>query len=230
MSETMSRMTSETMPERPTESRRQIDAMLFKPVPGGFLCRAPNPWIFGHAEHYVVDAQQKAELLRILVAPRPVLRIMVILAGLVAWCAGMATIGWAFSGHENPTTGDTAIMIAATIAALFLALHVALRYKRRRMQPILAAATPSAAQITRGDMRAAINRTTSLRSAVIATAVWGFAAAAQALSLVVRNARHPMFSDAQSCISVFVVVMSLVLMVRFAAIAIGKLRQRVTLP
>jgi hypothetical protein len=115
-----------------SESRRQIEAMLFKPVPGGFVYRAPNPWIFGRADHYVVNEQQKAELLRIVVAPRPLIRVAVIVAGVLLWGVAMGTVGWAFSGHEDPTVGDAVVMIVATFAALFLALHLALRRQLRR--------------------------------------------------------------------------------------------------
>jgi hypothetical protein len=123
-----------------SESRRQIEAMLFKPVPGGFVYRAPNPWIFGRADHYVVNEQQKAELLRILVARHPLVRVAVIVAGFLLWGVAMGTVGWTFSGHEDPTVIDAVIMIVATFAALFLALHLALRRKLRRMQAILVAA------------------------------------------------------------------------------------------
>jgi hypothetical protein len=208
-----------------SESRRQIDAMLFKPVPGGFLYRAPNPWIFGRADHYLVSEPQKAELLAMLVAPRPRLRLAVIFAGLLLWGVGIGIVVCGISGHEDPTVGDVAIMIGATVAALFAALHLALRRKLHRMRPILAAATPTSAAITQCEIRAAINRTTSLRSAVIVMATSAFGCAAQIFALVIRNARHPLFSDVQSGLSVFLAVLCAVLLVRYAVMALGKARQ-----
>src|SRR5262249_22217747 len=154
-----------------SETRRQIDAMLFKPVPGGFIYRAPNPWIFGRADHYVVNEQQKAELLGMLVARRPLLRIAVIIAGVLLWGVAIGTVGWAFAGHEDPTAGDVVIMVIATLAALFLALHLALRHKLRRVEPILAAATRTTATIMSGEIRAAISRTTSLKTALVVVAL-----------------------------------------------------------
>jgi hypothetical protein len=198
--------------------------MLFKPVPDGFIYRAPNPWIFGRADHYVVDEQQKAALLGLLVAPRPVLRMAVIVAGVLLWGAAMGTAGWAFSGHEDPTAGDAVIMIVTTIAALFLALHLALRRKLRQVQPILAAATRTTATITSGDIRAAMNRTTSFRTASVVAALSAFGGAAQVFSLVIRNARHPLFSDVQSDLSVFLLVLCAIMLVRYGALAIGKVR------
>jgi hypothetical protein len=39
-----------------------MENALFKPVPGGYLYRAPNPWLFGAARYYVVSDAQKLEL------------------------------------------------------------------------------------------------------------------------------------------------------------------------
>jgi hypothetical protein len=208
-----------------SESRRQIDAMLFKPVPGGFIYRAPNPWIFGHANHYIVSEQQKSELLEMLVAPRPLLRGGVVIVGVLLWGAAMGTIGWAFSGHEDPTVGDAVIMILVTFAALFLALHLTLRNKLRRMQPILAAATPTTAVITSGDIHAAIRKTTSFKSAMVGGAMCAFGCAAQIFSLVIRNPHHPLFSDVQSGLSVFLLVLSGSMAAGFFVRAKGTLRQ-----
>jgi hypothetical protein len=208
-----------------SESRRQIDAMLFKPVPGGFIYRAPNPWIFGRADHYVVNEQQRAEVLGMLVAPRPLLRLAVIVAGALLWGAAMGTVGWAFSGHEDPTFGDAVVMIVMTFAALFLALHLALRRRLRQVQPILAAATRTTAAITSGEIRAAISKTTSFKTAVVVAAMSAFGCAAQIFSLVIRNSRHPLFSDVQSDLSLFLFVFCAIMVVRYVALAIGKVRQ-----
>ncbi len=208
-----------------SESRCQIDAMLFKPVPGGFVYRAPNPWIFGRADHYLVDERQKAELLATLVAPRPLLRLAAVAAGVLVWGAAMGTLGWAVSGHPDPTVGDAAIMLGATFAALFLAPHLALRRKLRRVQPILAAATRTTAVITSREIRVAMRKTTSFKTAVFVMAMSAFAGAAQIVSLVVRNPRHPLFSDVQSDLSVLLLVLCAVMVVRYGALALGKARR-----
>jgi hypothetical protein len=208
-----------------SENRRQIEAMLFKPVPGGFIYRAPNPWIFGRANHYIVNEQQKAELLGMLVAPRPLLRLTFIVAGVLLWGVAMGTVGWAISGHEDPAVGDAVIMIVMTFAALFLVLHLALRRKLGRMQPILVAATHTTAAITSGEISAAINKTTSFKTAVVVVAMSAFGCGAQMFSLVIRNSRHPLFSDVQSDLSVFLLILCAVMMVRYFTLAIGKVRQ-----
>jgi len=208
-----------------SENRRQIEAMLFKPVPGGFIYRAPNPWIFGYANHYLVTEAQKAELLRIVVAPRPMLRLAAIVALVLLWVVA-ATVVWAFSGHDDPTAGDAIIMAIATFSAMFLAIHFALRRKLHQVQPILAHARRTTATITSREMRSAINKTISLKTAGIVGAIWAFGCAAQVFSLVVRNPRHPLFSDVQSDISAFLVAVSAVMVIRYLRLVIGKMRQK----
>jgi hypothetical protein len=49
--------------------------------------------------------------------------------------------------------------------------------------------------------------------------------AGQIFSLVIRNARHPLFSDVQSDLSVFLLVLGAVLTLRYLALAIAKVEQ-----
>jgi len=39
-----------------------MEELTFRPVEGGFLYRAPNPWLIGRFRHYFVNAEQKATL------------------------------------------------------------------------------------------------------------------------------------------------------------------------
>src|SRR5262249_19282971 len=39
-----------------------MEELTFRPVEGGFLYRAPSPWVFGRYRHYFLDAEQKATL------------------------------------------------------------------------------------------------------------------------------------------------------------------------
>ena len=39
-----------------------MEQLSFKPVPKGFVYRAPNPWLFGPGRHYVVSEPQRAAL------------------------------------------------------------------------------------------------------------------------------------------------------------------------
>jgi hypothetical protein len=207
-----------------SENRRQIAATMFRPVPGGFIYRAPNPWVFGRGNHYIVNEQQRAELLAILVSPPPLLRLAVVVVGVLLWGLAMGTIGSAFSGHEGPTVGDAVIMIVMTFAVLFLALHLAIRSKLRRVQPILAAATLTTTAITLAEIRVAMNQTTSVKTALAVAAMFIFGCAAQIAGLVIRNPQHPLFSDVQSDLSVFLLLLCTAMAARSLALAFAKIR------
>ena len=38
--------------------------IIFKPVPGGYVYRIPNAWVFGSGVHLLVDERQKAAIIR----------------------------------------------------------------------------------------------------------------------------------------------------------------------
>jgi len=159
-----------------SDNRRQIEAMLFKPVPGGFIYRAPNPWILGYANHYLVNEAQKAELLRIVVAPRPILRLATIVALVLWWVVAMATVAWAFSGHDDPTAVDAVIMSIATFAAMFLATTLRAAAQTSAGATDARSCDAATAIITSREMRSAVNKTTSLKTAVIVGAIWPWGA------------------------------------------------------
>jgi hypothetical protein len=208
-----------------SENRSQIEAMLFKPVPGGFIHRAPNPWIFGRADHYIVTEAQKADILDVIVARRPFLQVAVITVAMLLWGAGLGTLFWLSSGHEDPTGTDLAIMILLTLGALFVALHLAIRRKAHRLQPILAGAPRTSERITPAELRKSIVKSVPLKAAVWIGVLWTFGGVCQIFALVIRNARHPLFGDAQSFLSLFLVVLSGLLAARYFNMAIGRARR-----
>jgi hypothetical protein len=93
------------------------------------------------------------------------------------------------------------------------------------VQPILAAATPTTEAITSAEMLAAMNQTTSFKTTLVVAAAFIFGCAGQITSLVVRNARHPLFSDVPSDVSVFLLLLCAAMAVRSLAQAFGKMRQ-----
>ena len=51
---------------KPSDS---LKGALFRAVPGGWVFRSPNPWVFGDTPHYLVNDAQKAQI-EAIVAPR----------------------------------------------------------------------------------------------------------------------------------------------------------------
>src|SRR5262249_3766762 len=70
---------------------------------------------------------------------------------------------WAFSGHEDPTPGDMAIMTVLIAGPILALLPLAALVQRRRLAPILATAPLTAERISNTELRQNMERATSLR-------------------------------------------------------------------
>ena len=127
-------------------------SVMFKPVAGGWVYRAPNPRVFGDASHYLVNDAQKAQIEAIIIPRRPVLLGVLLVAGIVAWVFALLGIVWAISRHDDPTTTDV-IAIAVVAISLVAALPFAGWIQRRRLQPILAGLPLTQERITFAEMR-----------------------------------------------------------------------------
>jgi hypothetical protein len=118
----------------------------FKPAPGGYEFRCPNPWLFGHWRTYFVnDAQKEVVAAHLRQRQRLVLWLLAIYL-LIAFAATVA-----FQSLGGPpdlsTTGFLAIAAAAMLGMLALALvpHI---YLRRKIEPLLAELPRTDAQAT----------------------------------------------------------------------------------
>jgi hypothetical protein len=80
---------------------------VFKPLPGGWVYRAPNPLVFGDTRHYLVNDAQKAQIEAIMLPRRPALLAAMLIAGMAVWVLTVANLVGDFgSGHVYPTAGD----------------------------------------------------------------------------------------------------------------------------
>jgi hypothetical protein len=205
---------------------QEIESILFRPVASGYLYQQANPWVFGPMRRYIVNDAQKAALLAIVTPPRPVLRIIVITAIILAWTGAVGTGMWAVSGHDNPTAIDFAIMMVLILVPIYLLWVAFLQRNLRRMAPILAGAPRTQERITNRDLRRAMTNAMSSRKLFLLGSVWVFSCLTQVFSLVIRNARHPLFSDLQSNLNLFVAVLAAALAVWYLLAAVRKLRQQ----
>ena len=204
----------------------EIQSVLFKQVPGGYVFQQPNPWVLGRSSRYLVNEAQKAALLAIVTPRRPVLRGAVILAGVLLWAVTASLLVWAFSSHDEPTTLDVLAIVVLIVGPMLAALIVALQRNLRRMRSILAGAPRTDERITSGELRRAMADAMSMKRALLIAAIWFFTCLMQVAGLVIRNARHPLFSDAQSFISLFVAIVAAGLVLQYFLIALRKLSKR----
>jgi hypothetical protein len=115
---------------------RAVEAS-FKPVPGGYEFRSPNPWLFGHWRTYLVNDAQKEVIAAHL---RRRQRLVLWLLASYLLIAFAATVAFQSSSGGTPdvsTGGFLAIVAVALLGMLMLALvpHV---YLRRKIKPVLA--------------------------------------------------------------------------------------------
>jgi len=204
-----------------------IESALFKRVAGGHIFQAPNPWIFGQSSHYLVNDSQKAQLLAIITPRRPMLRVAVITAGILLWTVAVAALVWAFSADQDLPTGPEMIAMALlTLVPMFLALVFALQRNLRRMQPVLAGAARTEQRISRSELRQAMAKAMTFRATLLIGAAWVIILLLQIFNLVMGSARHPLFSDAQSFLNVFLVISAAGLAAHYLVIAIRRARSK----
>jgi hypothetical protein len=116
---------------------------MFKPVPGGYVFRAPSQWVFWRRRFYLVNETQRAELLSI-IATHGIHRMrghifMVALIGLVV--SATMVVHFA-SGHSEPTALDTVVLFGLLPFCLYGALLISIWPIARRLGPVLAGLPP----------------------------------------------------------------------------------------
>lgn len=172
-------------------------SLLFKQVPDGYVFRAPNPRIFGRADHYLVGESQKAEICAILTGlslrrPHLVLTawFTALLLGLVIFINFVAEAG----------TGGLVVFIGFMTAGIVLpplyALH---RYASRQLQGlqlILANAPRTDQQITLADIRSGVNKAQSFKQVALAAGLTGMTCLGLACTAVLqRNHKLAVYED-----------------------------------
>jgi len=134
--------------------------VMFKEAPGGFVCQVPNEWLIGRSRHYFVTEAQKDEL--IAQSPRPTfVAIFCWMMSLVMLGAGGAmALNWVRHSYQfnEPTLGDMAIIMAATLVAMLLSAKMAFRPLMNRLRPLLATLPKSDIRFTGDDMRRAMDK------------------------------------------------------------------------
>src|SRR5262249_15790524 len=121
----------------------------FKPVPEGWIFRAPKPWILSRQRHYLVSESQKKEIIALF---SQVTWRFVVVVGLL----GVIVVAvWALAVSLVPS--QTAFLV--TIVFSFLAGYLVNTYFWLPLRPLLAGVPPTTERITSSELlraRAAI--------------------------------------------------------------------------
>lgn len=131
--------------------------VVFKPISGGYVYRAPNRWLFGSQQHFRVNDEQKAAILATVnTSGQPVLWITGI-----AWILQSALFGTALSlwAHRSGyyTAGLSGVIaVIVTVLSIYPAFVISRQFLLRRLRPILAGLSPSNDRITNLEEQRAI--------------------------------------------------------------------------
>jgi hypothetical protein len=157
--------------------------ILFKEVPGGFLFRAPNPWILGPGEHYLTTEAQRAEILAIGRIKRPFLAAILFAAIIIACPLASTFLVYSLSSHADPDGKDIAAIAVLTLASLGSSLLIAARLQFRRLAPILAGLPRTDEKLTLADIRASQTKVMSMKALLVLATLFAGSTIVQALSL-----------------------------------------------
>src|SRR6476646_4407840 len=150
---------------RTASSQRRADvfkAASFRPVAGGYIYRAPNPWIFGRADHYVVTEAQRDAIVGLLVPASPaktpvsrLTKVMVFCAlGFVVTLLATSLLLLFSSQYPGLSTGSLvmAMGMLCLLAATLGTLHRLAILQLACLQPLLATATKTDERISNADV------------------------------------------------------------------------------
>ena len=139
------------------------EATMFKAVPGGYVFRAPNPWVFGRYRFFLANETQKSELLAVVKARSPI----VFWGGLIALIAGSTALLAFGSGHDNPTLGDAVVMLVLIPVWIYAAILIAIRPMALRLEPMLAGLPRTEERITSAELSQAVRASLPWRQALL---------------------------------------------------------------
>lgn len=171
---------------------------------GRWIFRTPNPWVFGETPHYLVNDAQKAHIEAIITPKRPTVVVALFALGVVAWASLVATFLWLFSGHPDPTPGDTILMVFLILVPAFATLPLVGVVKRRRLAPVLEGAELTSERISFAELRNNARSASTLKQSLNALVASLFAFFAAVFALVAHLVTKQFAFDFQVALWIFV--------------------------
>jgi hypothetical protein len=189
--------------------------VIFKPVPGGYVYRTPNAWVFGSGVHLLVNDSQKAAIIRTMDSV-PLFSIIVTSWVTLSILFGTAAV-WA--AHSSSDGVRNVLVATSVIFSLYGALLISRRVLLSRLRSITAGLPTTAERITRADIRtttpAVVLSPTRLRILKICIILMPFILASLLISRAIdmHQERHqPMLEalfDANADLGGFIIILAL---------------------
>jgi hypothetical protein len=170
--------------ERPNKN---FSAAMFKPVPGGWVYRLPNPWVFGDSPHYLVNDELKSQIEATVPRRRPAVVGAIAITTTFAWVLIVTTIVSIFgSGADHPTSKDLVAIVTLILVPIFGALPLLAWIQKRRVQPLLEGVRLSDERITSEDMRQSLLSEMSMKQLLFVFMSGVFASTTMAYSAILH--------------------------------------------
>jgi hypothetical protein len=133
--------------------------VVFKPVLGGYVYRAPNTWLIGPSDHYLVNEAQQSEILTVIrSSSRPVLWVTGLTWLALSLLAGSASVLWAHRSGYNDWGLRGVLLIIVAMFSLYPALLISRQLLLFRLRPILTTLPCTNERITNLEARQAIGK------------------------------------------------------------------------
>jgi hypothetical protein len=150
--------------------------------------------VFGDTPHYLVNDAQKAQIEAIVSPRRPAVVVALYAGGLIAWAVAVATFMWAFSGHADPTPGDTGLMVFLIFVPVVAVFPIAGVIQRRRLAPVLEGARLTTERISYAELRQNMRASTPFKQSLNALVATLFACFAASFAILIHLVtRHFVF-------------------------------------
>jgi hypothetical protein len=142
--------------------RQQTLDVFFKPAEGGYVFRAPSPWVIGRAKHYLVNEVQKIQIQNI--KNLQVWMTIVIWLALFALCfGGGSLLLYVVSGHPEPTTIDAVIMMLLAFIGILLPIPLLGYWRLHQLDPIIRTLPPTNERISFREIKEATGKATTAK-------------------------------------------------------------------
>lgn len=122
--------------------RDQIE-LLFRARNGEWVFRAPNPWIIGNAQHYMVNNAQKEQIIGILTPQHPVRMGIYFSISILAWICLVAGVMLGFGFYSDEFGSPSVVVLSLMLVPVLLAVLAIPLQQKRRLHTILSGAFPA---------------------------------------------------------------------------------------
>lgn len=192
-----------------SDYREPIVSTLFKPVPDGYVFRAPSPFVFGPARHYLVNEAQKATITAILMPPRPMLRSVALVVPLTLWLVVFTQVIVRF-GFDlvHLTNRDIVVMSGLFIIPFVTILQIFHWWNQRPLRPVLADLPRTIRRIPNRDLYPALVEAMPAWNLALLGFGLGAICLGNASTLAASLGRYHFAWDASSLLSLALVVLT----------------------